>query len=148
VTSAVAGSYLNSIPVGGLITTNAGANTVAASATLTVLGGLTVAKSFTPASIGTNGTSVLTITLTNPNASAVTGADFTDSYPVNLVNTGWERCDQCATARRAGTRRLAPAQRVGTVTVNVTDATAGSYLNSTGGVTTTNAGTRQAPPRR
>ena len=87
VTSAAAGAYANSIAIGALTTTNAGANTAAANATLTVLSGLTVAKAFAPASIGTNGTSVLTITISNPNAIAVTGAAFTDNYPAGLVNT-------------------------------------------------------------
>src|SRR6185369_10459241 len=87
VTSATAATYNNSIPIGGLATTNAGGNTVAASASLTVLGQLTVAKSFAPASIGTSQAAVLTVTLTNPNATAITGAAFTDTYPANLVNT-------------------------------------------------------------
>ena len=33
-----------------------------------------------------NAASVLTITLTNPNATAITGAAFTDTYPAGLVN--------------------------------------------------------------
>ena len=53
---------------------NAGTNAAAANATLTVLAAPTVAKAFAPASIFPDGTSVLTITLTNPNATPVTGA--------------------------------------------------------------------------
>ena len=93
------------------------------------------AKSFTPASIGTNGTSVLTITLTNPNALAVTGAAFTDSYPANLVNTASASgATTCAggtvTAANNGTSvalagGTVPASGSCTVTVNVTSATAG-----------------------
>ena len=45
-----------------------------------------MAKSFSPASIGTNNTSVLTITLTNANATPITGVAFTDTYPAGLVN--------------------------------------------------------------
>ena len=40
-----------------------------------------VAKSFSPATVATNASSTLTITLTNPNTSAVTGVNFTDTYP-------------------------------------------------------------------
>ena len=40
-----------------------------------------------PTTVAPNATSVLTITLTNTNASAITGAAFTDTYPANLVNT-------------------------------------------------------------
>src|SRR5204863_2489199 len=131
--------------------TNAGASTAAANASLSVLAQLTVAKAFSPASIGANATSVLTITLTNPNATAVTGAALTDNYPANLVNTssanGATTCGAgtVTAANGGGSVVLAsgtvPASGSCTVTVNVASATAGSYLNSTGNVTTTNAGT-------
>jgi len=75
------------LAAGAVTSANAGASTVAANASVTVLGGLAVAKSFAPAAIGTGDASVLTITLTNPNATAVTGAAFTDTYPAGLVNT-------------------------------------------------------------
>src|SRR5207237_7924418 len=149
VTSGTAGSYANTIAAGGVTTTNAGASTAAANATLTVLTGLSVAKAFTPGSIGTNDTSVLTITLTNPNATAVTGAAFTDTYPANLVNTasasGATTCagGSVTAANGGGSVAIAtgtvPASGSCAVTVNVTSATAGSYANSTGNVTTTNA---------
>jgi len=58
-----------------------------ASATLTVRLHPTLAKAFAPSLVAPNAASVLTITLTNPNATAVTGAAFTDSYPAGLVNT-------------------------------------------------------------
>ena len=54
-------------------------------------GALTVAKSFTPASIATGDVSVLTVTLTNADSTAVTGAAFTDTYPGGLVNTSARR---------------------------------------------------------
>ncbi|MGZ5569752.1 MAG: DUF7933 domain-containing protein, partial [Usitatibacter sp.] len=123
----------------------------AANATLTVFALATVAKSFAPASIGTNDTSVLTITLTNSNAAAITGAAFTDNYPANLVNTAAASgATTCAggtvTAVNNGTSvalsgATIPASGSCTVTVNVTSAIAGAYLNNTGAVTTTNAGT-------
>ena len=74
VTSAAAGAYANTIAVGAVTSTNAGANTAAAQRHAHgALGDLTVAKAFAPGSIGTNDTSVLTITLTNANATAVDG---------------------------------------------------------------------------
>src|SRR5439155_1239553 len=126
-------------------------------ASLTVLSGLTVAKAFAPSSIGTGDTSVLTITLTNPNATAVTGAAFTDTYPANLVNTasasGATTCGGAPTVTAANngtsvalTGGTIPASGSCTVTVNTTSATPGTYNNSiaAGALTTTNAGANAA----
>lgn len=114
----------------------------------------TVAKSFSPASINTSGNSTLTVTLTNPNATAITDAAFTDTYPANLLNTATPgattSCTGGKTKAAANGSALAlskgtiPANGSCTVTVTVTSATAGSYLNSTGPVTTSNAGTGTA----
>lgn len=128
--------------------TNIANNT--ATAALTVLNPPTVTKSFNASAIGVNGTSVQTITLTNPNATAITGAAFTDTYPANMRNTssaaGATTCagGTVTAANAGGSVALGggtiPANGSCTVTVNVTSATSGSYLNSTGTVTTTNAG--------
>ena len=113
----------------------------------------TVAKSFSPATIGTGGSSTLTVTLTNPNTTAITGAAFTDTYPANVSSTGTpgltNTCGGTATAAANGTSLAlsggtVPASGSCTVTVSVTANVAGSYLNSTGTVTTTNAGTGTA----
>jgi hypothetical protein len=149
VTSNIAGSYDNH--TGSVTTTNAGTATEA-TATLTVNNlALTVAKSFTPNSISSGGTSVLTVTLTNPNGGAVTGAAFTDTYPANLVNTatpaGATSCAGGSVTAVAGGGSLAlsggtvPASGSCTVTVNVTSSVDGSYDNHTGTVTATNAPT-------
>ena len=107
-----------------------------------------IAKSFTPATIAANGTSTLTLTLTNPNTASISGATFTDAYPANLVNAGTpalsNTCGGTATASAGGTSLALsggtiPASGSCTVSVTVTSATAGSYLNSTGAVTSTNA---------
>ena len=153
--AATAGTYPNSIPVGGVTTTNAGANTAAATATLSVLNPLAVAKSFSPATIAMGGTSVLTILLTNPNATAITGAALTDTYPAKLLNTasGASAATTCLSGSVSGanggtslalTTGTVPANGSCTVTVNVTSAAAGSYLNSTGVVATANAGPASA----
>lgn len=109
----------------------------------------TVAKSFTPATIAANATSTLTITLTNGNTSNITGATFTDTYPANLKNAGTPAVSTTCAGGTAtavaggGSLTLSggtiPASGSCTVTVTVTSATAGSYLNSTGAVTSTNA---------
>src|SRR5205085_7361268 len=96
-------------------------------------------KAFSPTAVATNAISVLTITLTNPNASAITGAAFTDTYPANLVNTasasGATTCGGVVTAANNGTSvalsgGTIPAAGSCTVTVNVTSATSGTYNNT------------------
>ncbi|MEO8740598.1 MAG: IPTL-CTERM sorting domain-containing protein [Casimicrobiaceae bacterium] len=146
VTSAVGGSYVNTT---GAISTSAG-SVPAAQGTLTVIVP-TVAKSFTPATIGFFGVSVLTIAVTNTSATtAITSVAFTDNYPANLQNTAApaaaSTCGGTVTAAPNGTAlafsggTVAP-NSVCAITVNVTSALAGTYVNSSGVVTTGNAGT-------
>ena len=87
VTATTAGSKTNTIPAGGVTTSNAGANAGSGVATLLVTDTyVNVAKSFTPSEVnvspGQTGSSRLTITLTNPTSTAATGVAFTDSYPL------------------------------------------------------------------
>ena len=152
VTAAVAGPYVNTIDAGAL-TSSAGDNTSPASATLNVLLPLTVVKSFTPASIAVNGTSVLMVRLTNPNAIAVTGAGFTDNYlaySANLANTaapaGSTSCPGGSVTAAANATSLAlsgasvPASNFCDITVNVTSGVSGVRTNGGFVVATTNAG--------
>lgn len=101
-------------------------------------------KSFAPGTITEGSTSLLTVTLTNPTAFAVTGVSFTDTYPAGMLNTaaagGATTCGGTVTAANDGNSLALsggtiPATGSCTVTVNVTSATAGSYFNSTGTVT-------------
>jgi uncharacterized repeat protein (TIGR01451 family) len=151
VTSAAGGTYVNTIPAGGIVATTGGfVNMVAASSTLTVLAPPTVAKAFSPNLIGLGASSNMTITLTNPNAVAITGVAFTDTYPVNLVNNGGlvNNCGGSATAGAGnpGTLTLSagtiPAGGSCTISILVTSSTAASYTNTLaiGSVTSTNAG--------
>ena len=156
VTSSTAGSYTNTIAIGAVTSTNAASNTAAASATLTVLARPSVAKAFSPTPIGTGATSTLTITLSNSNTTAITGAAFTDTYPVNLVNAstpaGSTTCAGGTVTAVASGGSVAlsggtiPASGSCTVTVSVTSSTAGSYTNTiaVGAVTSTNAGSNSA----
>src|SRR5262249_29216601 len=135
------------------ITGTARVTNAVTTAGLTVIAAPTAAKSFAPATIAPNGTSVLTIVLSNPNNTAVTGAAFTDNYPAGLVNrappTGTVSGAGCAgtvpaaagVASSALSGGTIPALGSCTVTVNVTATAPGAYLNNTGPITTGNAGT-------
>ncbi len=150
VTGYTAGSYTNTITQ--VTTTNVG-NSGPASATLVVMAPPTVAKAFTPNAILMNETSLLTITLTNPNSLPVSGVAFTDTYPAGLVNTATPNastsCGGVLTAAASGNSlalsgATIPANSSCSVNVQVTSATATPvgtpYTNNTGTVTTTNAG--------
>jgi len=149
VTSSTAGTYNNSIAA-GITSTNAGSNPAAINGTLVVNSPPTVSKSFAPPVIAVNGTSTLTITLTNPNAVPLTGAGFTDTYPGGLINAtpaNGTGCSGTVTATNGGNSvALAggtiPANGNCTVNVTVTSSAAGSYPNSIGpaAVTTANSG--------
>ena len=126
-------------------------NSIAVTVTYHTAAAPTVAKSFSPTTIPTQGTSTLTITLSNSNASAITGAAFTDTYPAGLVNAPTPAASTtCAggtvtAAAGGGTVALSggtiPASGSCTVTVSVTSSTGGSYANNVpvGAVTSTNA---------
>jgi fimbrial isopeptide formation D2 family protein/uncharacterized repeat protein (TIGR01451 family) len=146
VSSSIAGNYVNN--TGAVTTTNIG-NSASASASLTVMAAPTVAKAFSPTSVLVNTVSVLSIALTNSNAIAITGAAFTDSYPSGLVNdatpTLSNSCGGTVTAAAGGnslalTGGTIPASGNCQITVRVQSATVGSYVNNTGSVTTSNAG--------
>ena len=148
-----AGSFVNTIPAGAVDATDEqGPNEVPASATLTaiVLPPPTVAKSFAPTSIAIAGASRLTITLTNPSATPISGATFTDSYPANLVNAVVPNvattCGGTATATAGGSSLALsggtiPANGSCTVAVTLSSAVVNNYTNTlpANAVTSTNA---------
>lgn len=114
----------------------------------------TSVKAFSPATIKVNETSILTITLANSNAVAITGASFIDDYPYGMINAA---TPNAATTCAGGTVSAAsggdglvfqggtiPANGSCTITVNVTSATAGTFYNTTGPVDTANAGSGAA----
>ena len=156
VTSATAGDYANTTSgVDSNESTPAGP--VSNTATLSVLAPPTVSKAFSPATIGKGQTSTLTVTLTNPNAAAITGTAFTDTYPTDLVNAATTNlassCGGTATAAASGgSLSLAsgtiPASGSCTLSVDVTSnvVNLGGYTNTLaiGDVTTSNAGSNTA----
>lgn len=152
VTASTFGTHTNTIAAGGISSSNAGATTSPTTASLTVNAAPTVSKSFNPSSIPPGGTTTLTITLTNPNTGALTGAGFTDNYPSGLVNAspanGATTCAGGVVTATAGGTSLnlasatIPASGSCTVTVNVTTLLTGNYQNTlaAGAVTTANSG--------
>ena len=156
VTSATAGAYANTTSgVDSVESTPAGpaSNT----ATLTVLAGPTVAKAFSPTNIGKGQTSRLTVTLTNPNTLAITGAAFTDTYPANVTTAATPNaattCASGSVSSLPGSFSLSgatiPASGSCTVSIDVTSnvVNLAGYVNTlaAGAVTTTNAGSSTAP---
>ncbi|HUF91907.1 MAG TPA: ice-binding family protein [Candidatus Limnocylindria bacterium] len=148
VTAAAAGSYLNTLAVNALRTSN-GNNASAASATLTVTTRAPkLRKAFNPAHIKDGGVSRLTITLINPNPTpADLTKGLTDTLPDGMVIAARPNAiTTCAgngavIATAGGTTVMLPdtrsipassGRRAGkcTVKVNVTAAAAGSYLNT------------------
>ena len=135
---------------GGGATTTATINSITLSVAYTLPP--TVTKSFAPTTILAGNSSTLTITLTNPNATAITAAAMTDAYPANLVNAstpaGSTTCTGGTVTATAGGGSVAlsgatiPASGSCTVTVSVTSSTAGSYNNNVpvGAVTFPNGG--------
>ena len=151
VTSASAGDYDNTTTgVDSIEATPAGP--VSNTATLSVLAPPTVTKVFSPAPIGKGQTTTLTVTLTNSNTTAITGAAFSDTYPADLDNAATTNlansCGGTATAV-AGADSLSlsggtiPAGGSCEISVDVTSnvINLAGYVNTLaiGAVTTTNA---------
>lgn len=150
VTSALAGTYTNSIATGQL-QTGFGVNLVGTSAPLQVnLAPPTLVKTFSPSNITTGGSSTLTITLGNSNASAVTlSAPLVDNLPagveVNLATAVIGTCNLGQVSMTSSSVTYAsgaPIQSGGcTIIVAVTASAIGAHLNSISvGSLQTNAG--------
>ncbi|MGH8494279.1 MAG: beta strand repeat-containing protein [Moraxellaceae bacterium] len=154
VDGATAGNYTNS--TGAVSSTNAGSG-AAASAVLNITSFVapTVTKTFggsASSTVITSGSNtMLRITLANSNASAVTGAAFTDTFPTNLFVANTPAVtNTCAvgtlSGATAGSSSLTlsgatiPASSSCYIEVSVTSSDPGEYLNTTGTITTTNAG--------
>ena len=154
VTSTTAGVATNTIPAGDLQTT-AGNNPTPATDTLNVYTPPTVTKAFNPTTIASSGTSVMTLTVTNPaaNPGPLTGIQLPDTFPagMTLANMAFTFTPAaCGTVTnttggasvtgdnnvRLNVATLAAGASC-TVDVNVTSSTAGAALNTTGNVTAT-----------
>jgi uncharacterized repeat protein (TIGR01451 family) len=162
VTAALANTYVNTLVAGALVTSN-GNNPSPAVATLTVIPiGPTapaLSKSFTPSTINAGGVSTLTITLSNPNPSIATlSAPLVDTLPTGVVmapipNVATTCGGAGAPLAVAGgstvtlpAGRTIPADGSCTVTVDVTAALGGSYINIiVAGALVTSNGNNPAP---
>ncbi|HZP66698.1 MAG TPA: DUF11 domain-containing protein [Rudaea sp.] len=151
VTGTTAGTKNNT--TGAVSSTDGGVGN-SASASITVLAPPGVTKAFNPTTIAPNGTSLLGITLSNPDAIDITGVAFTDNLPAGLVTQAASATTTCTpgtAAQSASTVGLSggtiPANGSCTVSVTVTAASAGSYVNTipAGAVTSTNAGSNPNP---
>jgi uncharacterized repeat protein (TIGR01451 family) len=149
VTGATPGVYTNT--TGAVTSTNGGTGNTA-TANLAVATPPSIAKAFGASSIGLAGSTSLTFTITNSNASiALTGVAFTDPLPAGLIvatpNGLTGTCGAGAITAAAGSTSITLAG--GTIAtsnncsfaVNVTGISAGNQVNTTGTVSATNGGT-------
>lgn len=155
VTSAVSGSYTNTLAPGSVTSQEAGANTTAGSATLTVVKAPQINKSFSPATILPGQVATLTIDITNPQATPLTSVNVTDNLPTGLrVAAVPAVTNTCAGTVNAAANATAISLSNGTVTpsgicritVSVTAPNSGSYLNTipVGGLSTAQGGNTTA----
>jgi len=123
-----------------------------ASASLVVVAAPTIAKSFGAASIPSGGTTSLSFTITNPNAStSSSGIAFTDAFPAGLViatpNGLTGSCGGGTITATAGSGSVSlsgatlAASGSCVFAVNVTSTTVGTMNNTTGTVTSLEGGT-------
>jgi hypothetical protein len=137
----------------GAVTSTEGGIGGNASATLTVIASVppTIAKAFGDASIGVNGTTTLTFSLVNPNATtALTGVGFSDPLPAGLVvaapNGLTGSCGSGTISATAGSGSISlvsatlSASGACNFSVNVTGTTAGTKHNTTGAITSVEGG--------
>lgn len=156
VTGTSAGTKNNSVQV---TTTNLG-NGNTSNTSLRVLAPPTLSKVFGAATVPLNGSTSLTFTVSNPNATdALTGIAFSDALPSGLVvATPNGQTGTCLTAAGAVTNAAALTATAGsgsisisglglaasgscTFAVNVTGTSAGTQTNTTGSISSTNGGT-------
>ena len=105
VTANTAGTYTSTVPANTLFT-NAGNNAAATTASLKVVAvPPTVSKAFLPATIATSGTSILLLTLYNPNSVPIAlSSTFIDTFPAGVVTAGTpNRSTTCAGGTVGGT---------------------------------------------
>jgi uncharacterized repeat protein (TIGR01451 family) len=113
----------------------------------------TISKSFSPSTIEVGGLSIMTVTVTNPNATPLTNVAFSDTMPAGLTlvtQTG----GTCSTGATGGgvftinpgtgtfssTSNVLAAGQSCNITVRVRGPTAGLFVNTTSTVTSTEAG--------
>ena len=107
----------------------------------------TLTKSFTPSTVGLNGTSLLQFVLTNPNTTQLTGVSFSDILPagVTLASSSSTVCSGTLTTTAPSSISFSggviPASSNCTISVTVTGVTAGTFNNTSGFISSTESGT-------
>jgi uncharacterized repeat protein (TIGR01451 family) len=146
VTSASQANYANTT---GTLSTATGTYNTSNTAILQVVKAPTIAKSFSPATIPTSGTSTLSLVITNANPIALTGVGFTDPFPTNLVvsstPTVTSNCSSGSPSAGSSSLTLSgasiPANSSCTIAVQVTSTVPGSLANTTSGVSSNESAT-------
>jgi uncharacterized repeat protein (TIGR01451 family) len=113
-----------------------------------------ITKSFSPATVALNGTSIGTITVTNPNAVPLTNVQFSDVMPagIDLITQTGGTCSTLATGGGifsinpgtdtfSSTSNVLAAGQSCTITVRVVGTVIGAHINTTSQVTSS-----EAPP--
>ena len=146
VTGSTAGTKNNTVTVSS---TNGGTGNTA-NASITVVAPPSISKSFSPNPIAAGGTSTLTFTITNSNAgTALNGVAFSDTLPSGVVLAANVTTPQCG-GTMTGSTGTSVITLIGgsiaagsncTITASVTGSPAGSYVNTTSNVSSTNGGT-------
>jgi uncharacterized repeat protein (TIGR01451 family) len=148
VTSSVTGTYNNT--TSGVSSTQTGtAGAVSNTASLSVVNKPSITKSFSPTSIVAGSASTLTLVISNPNAIALTSLGFTDNFPTDIsVASPPVIVNGCggtfAPVANDVSINLAngsiAANSTCTVKVNVTGLIAGSYANTSDGISSLETG--------
>ena len=146
VVGTTSGAYNNTS--GFVSSIESGATTNYAEDSLTVIAPPTLLKSFSPSAIYTSGTTTLTFTIKNPNASALSGINFTDTLPSGLTAPNGTTNSVCTAGSLVITGGNLLTFSGGSLTagsscsfsVTVTGAAAGSKTNTTGNISSTESG--------
>ncbi|HET9837491.1 MAG TPA: hypothetical protein VFR84_04590 [Candidatus Angelobacter sp.] len=138
---------------GPISSTESGAGATSNTASITVIGPPSIAKAFGAASINLNAQTTLTFTITNPNATvALTGVGFGDTLPAGLAVANPNGLTGSCGAGTITTGTVSGFSVVNlaggtiaaggscTFSVNVVGTTGGHKTNTTGTVTSSNAG--------
>ncbi|MFO1305774.1 MAG: hypothetical protein U1F54_18760 [Burkholderiales bacterium] len=145
ITSTTPGSVTNTT---GTLTTNAGVAPPAAAPLTVTAANATLAKAIAPGTIGIGGSATLTLTLGNPNATALTlQSAFVDTMPAGVTITGANSgtCTGVTNTTTAVTMASGSPIPAGgcTIVLAITSSTPGPVTNTTGPLVT-EGGT--APP--
>lgn len=151
VTGTTAGSFTN---ISGTVSSSNGGSGNTATAQLTVVGPPSIAKAFGSSAVAVNGTTSLTLTITNPNPTvALSGVAVTDNFPSGLevaaTPSASDGCGGTLAAVAGSTKVILTGGTVAAggscaISLNVTVTSSGAIVNTTGPVSSTNGGAGNA----